>query len=151
MARVVATALAEPLRLRIFVNLFAPLAMAVRVYTVVSRTVTRRRSEIGARKALGAGGGVCRAWRVVGTVMVRAVLAASVAQWWRVTRVSPAAALRGKWREGWSESEETHRARLRPQSQRQTSRLGAPLREGNGGSTGRALRVSGGDVSSLGR
>ena len=96
MARVVATALAEPLRLRIFVSLFASFAMAVRVSTVVSRAVTRRRSEIGARKALGAGGGVCRAWRVVGTVMLRAVLAASVAPAWCAMRVSPAAALRGE-------------------------------------------------------
>lgn len=68
MDEVVATALAEPLRLRFFLGLFALLALVlgvVGVYSVVSYAVARRQSEFGIRMALGAGGGTV-ARQVVG-------------------------------------------------------------------------------------
>jgi predicted permease len=60
MEDVVRTALAEPLRLRFFLMLFAGLALVlgtVGVYGVVSYAVTRRRPEFGIRIALGAAPG----------------------------------------------------------------------------------------------
>jgi predicted permease len=57
MEQVVATALAQPLRLRFFLTLFGALALAlggIGVYGVVSYAVARRRAEYAIRVALGA-------------------------------------------------------------------------------------------------
>ena len=67
MDQVLATALAQPLRLRFFLGLFAALALAlggIGVYGVVSYAVARRRAEYAIRVALGASPG-----RVLGEVL----------------------------------------------------------------------------------
>ncbi len=72
MDEVVKTALAEPLRLRFFLMLFAGLALVlgtVGVYGVVSYSVARRRGEFGIRMALGAAPG-----KVLGHVIARGML-----------------------------------------------------------------------------
>ncbi len=80
MDQVVATALAEPLRLRFFLSLFAGLALllgTVGVYGVVSYSVARRRAEFGIRTALGAAPGrVVR--EVVGQGMVPVAIGVAV-------------------------------------------------------------------------
>src|SRR5436853_7421062 len=57
MDQVLATALAQPLRLRFFLTMFGALALAlggIGVYGVVSYAVARRRAEYAIRVALGA-------------------------------------------------------------------------------------------------
>ena len=79
MDAVITTALAEPLRLRFFLGLFAGLALllgAVGVYGVVSYAVTRRRAEFGIRMALGAAPGRVLAL-VVRTGMLPVVIGAA--------------------------------------------------------------------------
>lgn len=69
MEQVLATALAQPLRLRFFLTLFGALALvlgSIGVYGVVSYAVTRRRAEFAVRVALGASPG-----RVLGDVFQR--------------------------------------------------------------------------------
>jgi predicted permease len=72
MDQVLATALAQPLRLRFFLTLFGALALAlgaIGVYGVVSYAVTRRRAEYAIRVALGASPS-----RVLGEVLQRGLL-----------------------------------------------------------------------------
>jgi putative ABC transport system permease protein len=79
MDAVINTALAEPLRLRFFLGLFAALALllgAVGVYGVVSYAVARRRAEFGIRMALGAAPGRVLAL-VVRTGMTPVVIGAA--------------------------------------------------------------------------
>ncbi len=68
---VVATAIAEPLRLRFFLSLLGTLALVmgvVGIYSVVSYAVTRRRTEFGVRLALGASPA-----RILGDVLRRSL------------------------------------------------------------------------------
>lgn len=80
MESVVATALAEPLRLRFFLALFAGLALVlgvVGVYSVVSYSVARRQGEFGVRMALGAAGSTV-ARQVVGRGILPVVVGTAV-------------------------------------------------------------------------
>lgn len=72
---IVSTALAEPLRLRFFLMLFASIGLvlgSVGIYGVVSYAVTRRRSELGIRMALGAEPSKVL-WEVISGAMVPVV------------------------------------------------------------------------------
>ena len=76
MDEVVASSLAQPLRLRFFLSLFAALALllgTVGVYGVVSYAVARRRAEFGIRIALGASPA-----RVLGDVVRRGLTPVAV-------------------------------------------------------------------------
>src|SRR5690242_10011685 len=76
MDQVLATALAQPLRLRFFLTLFGALALAlgaIGVYGVVSYAVTRRRAEYAIRVALGASPS-----RVLGEVFQRGLAPVAV-------------------------------------------------------------------------
>jgi predicted permease len=73
---VVAAAVAEPLRLRFFLSVLGALALVIGVvgiYSVVSYSVTRRRTEFGVRMALGASPA-----RIVGDVLGSGLLPVAV-------------------------------------------------------------------------